>query len=138
MKKLYLFILIATLPLITKAQTDRWKLLYSDTTKKEKTYIDTFRITKLSYLDGHTHLLVIWLRTLSNPTQQGEYVQQADTKVVVDVPNSQLEYKSVLVKYNDKVTSQKQYDEMQWTDIFPETNEEILLNYCSNFLKSNN
>ena len=124
--------------MITKAQTDRWKLLYSDTTKKEKTYIDTFRITKLSYLDGHTHLLVIWLRTLSNPTQQGEYVQQADTKVVVDVPNSQLEYKSVLVKYNDKVTSQKQYDEMQWTDIFPETNEEILLNYCSNFLKSNN
>ena len=138
MKKLYLFILIATLPLITKAQTDRWKLLYSDTTKKEKTYIDTSRITKLFYLDGHTHLLVIWLRTLSNPTQQGEYVQQADTKVVVDVPNSQLEYKSVLVKYNDKVTSQKQYDEMQWTDIFPETNEEILLNYCSNFLKSNN
>jgi len=130
--------LIGILPLITKAQTPskRWKYLYSDTTKNEKSYIDTVTMQKLAYADGHRNLVVIWIRKLSKPNPQGEYAQQDDTKIFVDVSNSQVEVKSALQRYNGNSTQQA-VNSFEWLDIPPESNGEEILKFCSNYLKTN-
>ncbi len=130
--------LIGILPLITKAQTPskRWKYLYSDSIKNEKTYIDTATIQKSDGADGHLDIVVIWIRRLSKPNPQGEYAQQDDVKIFVDVLNRQFEVKSELERYNGNST-QHVVNSLQWIDVPPESNGEIILNYCKNFLKSN-
>ena len=129
--------LMLSYSVFTMAQDSKWKLLYSDSTTKQKTYVDTYRTQQLDFLDAHLHIVVIWLRVFSQPTQQGEYVQQEDEKFAIDPINNQYEIKAYLKRYNGKIIEQKQLDGMSWTDIYPETNAELLLFYCKEFLKEN-
>lgn len=137
MKYFLTFILLVSLSSVTKAQESRWKTLFFSDDGKKKTCVDTISPVKVRYLDEHFDVVLIWLREYSMPTKEGEYKQQEDSRVAVDVRNQQFEFKSKVTKYNKVVTDNKDYDIFNWSNIVPESVEETVLNYCKSYLKNN-
>jgi hypothetical protein len=129
--------MLFSLPLVAKSQESRWSILFTDSVKKEKTLIDKELTLKYRVFEGKLNVVIIWIRKLSKPTQGGEYVQQDDEKIAVAVSDNQIELKATLERYNGQTTSQQQFDEISWQEIYPETVGESYLAYCKEYLKTN-
>jgi len=134
MKKLSFLIVILSFSFFAKAQDKRWKLLFKDDTSK--TYVDTERTQKVSYIAEHINVLIIWIRVLPNPSQQDGQGQQTDEKMALDVANNQLAVMSFIVRRDGKIITQSQIKYPNWSDIYPETTGETLLKYGKSYLKS--
>ena len=136
MKKLILFFTILLLCNIVKSQETRWMLLDNDTSKKEEIFIDKEMTITPKFFDARFKVVVIWVKILSMPTQKGEYVKEEDEKIAVAVEDNQFELKGHREKYNGKIIDDKQFDEIAWKDIYPETVGESLLIFCKKYLSS--
>ncbi len=134
MKKLSFLIVIVSYSFFAKAQDNRWKLLFKNDTSK--TYVDTERTQKLSYLDGHQSVLILWIRVLQSPSPQDGQGQQTDEKMALDVANNQLALMSFMIRHDGKIIMQNQINIPNWSDIYPETSGETLLKYGKSYLKS--
>jgi hypothetical protein len=134
MKKLFFLIVVLSCSFFAKAQDNRWKLLFQNDTSR--TYVDTERTQKLSFLDGHRNVLILWVRVLPYPSQEGGHGQQTDEKLALDVANDQLALLSFIVRHDGKIILQQQITLPQWSDIYPETYGEMMLVYGKNYLKS--
>jgi hypothetical protein len=134
MKKLFFLIMMLSYSFFAKAQNSRWKLLFQNDTSK--TYVDTERTQKLPYLAGHLRVLVLWVRVLPNSAHDGGHEQQTDEKMALDVANSQLALVSFIVRRDGNIITENQIASPAWSDIYPESNGEVLLTYGKSYLKS--
>ncbi|HWD88998.1 MAG TPA: hypothetical protein VG367_12775 [Mucilaginibacter sp.] len=135
MKKLALALLL--LPMFAHSQTplsDRWKLLFEDKTTKTKTYVDTQTIEFLNYFDVQKNVCLCWAKTFSN-FSNGTYHEQTDIHMAIALDAKQYGYKSYTDRKDGNVTKTNTFLIVQWNDIEPETNAELLLNYCKNLHK---
>jgi len=134
--KYFILILFFGIPSVNKAQNmpDRWLFLYSEGTKS-KTYVDTKSVTISDFIDGHNKVFIIWVRTCSKP-YEGEWVQQDDQKLIVDVSQNQFELKAIVKRYNGKIIEQKEFYNIEWVDALPETNGETFINFCKEIINS--
>ncbi len=130
MKRIVFLILLLSSSIFAMAQKSRWKLIITPDTVKEKIYVDTTRTQKMERFDIHKNVIILWLKILSSPIKKGEYVQETDEKIAVDVAANQLEIKAILKKSSGVEIERNQFEVFKWDDVFPETKEEILLLYC--------
>ncbi len=136
MKKLiFLLLLVPTFALAQLPQSDRWTLLYDNPKINQKTYIDTQTITVLDYLDGHSKVYLIWLRTYTDLSTT-HYKERVDAHMAFDLSQSQFEMKSI-AKFKDDgtVIDNQQIKIFNWADIVPESNGELILNYLKRLNK---
>ena len=130
MKKLIFLILL--MPIFAHAQlpqNDRWKLLYEDTIAKTKTYVDSQTITFNDYFEIKKKVYLIWIRTYHD-FSDGKYSQYDNMHIAISMSSSQYELKSLVKFNNGNVTDSQQFDNFNWLDIVPESNAELVLNYC--------
>ncbi|RKR83481.1 hypothetical protein BDD43_3690 [Mucilaginibacter gracilis] len=134
MKYLLTTLLITGLSCSCYSQTSRWKTLFYSDDGKKQTCVDTISPVRVEFFDGHSNVILIWLRENSMPTREGEYVQVEDQRMAVDINKQQYEFKSRVIKYNKVIISNKDYDLPEWSNIVPDTFGELILNYCKYYV----
>jgi len=136
MKRLILALLLV--PMFARSQqaplSNRWKLLFEDKTENTKTYIDTQTIEFLDFFDVQRNVCLCWLRIYSD-FSNGIYHDQNDTHLAIALAAKQFGYKSFTDRKDGNVTKTNTFIVIKWSDIEPETNVELILNYCKNLHK---
>lgn len=135
MKRLILALLL--IPIFAHSQTpqsDRWVLLFEDKTANTKTYIDTQTIEFLDYFEDQQNVCVFWVRTFRD-FSNGTYHEQDDNHLAIALGAKQYGMKSYTNRKDGNIIDSKTFSLVQWSDIEPETNAELLLNYCKNLHK---
>ena len=130
MKKLILALLL--IPMFAHSQSTqsaRWSLIYEDKEGAGKTYIDTQTIEHLESFEAHPDVYSIWIKTLSK-FSDGVYHQEDVAHMVFDMGKKQYGVKSIVSKKDGAIIVNNTVLFVQWSDVVPETNSEILLNYC--------
>ncbi len=136
MKKLIIILLF--LPVFAHSQqasvSDRWKLLYKSESGDSKTYIDTQTIEHLDFFEGHPDVYSAWVKTLSD-FSNGIFHKEDVVHMLVKMKDKQVGVKSLVSKKDGTTLANKTFLVAEWNDIVPETNGEILLNYCKSLEK---
>ncbi len=132
MKRLLLMVLF--IPMFAHSQTppsDRWSLIFEDKTANSKWYIDTQTIDQLEYFEGHANIYSAWLKHLSD-FSSGVYHKEDIQHMVIDMNMKQFGIKSVVSRKDGVNVQSETFKYIQWSDVVPESNSEIVLNYCKN------
>jgi len=135
MKRLIIFLLLA--PIFANAQSplnDRWTILYDNPKADEKTYIDTQTISFNDYFETQQKVYLIWIRTYHN-FSMGKYDEYDDQHIAISLSTSQFELKSAAKHKDGNLINNVQGQRLQWLDIPPESNGELILNYCKKLNK---
>lgn len=130
MKRLILALLL--IPMFARSQTpqsDRWSFIFEDKTANTKSYIDTQTIERVDYFEGHQNVYTVWIKTFSD-FSNNIYHTEIITHMVIDMNTKQYGLKSAISRKDGTMVDNKTLTLVQWNDIVPETNSEILLNYC--------
>jgi len=135
MKRLILVLLL--MPIFARSQTsqsDRWSFIFEDKTTSIKYYIDTQTIEHVDYFEAHKNVYSVWIKSFSD-FSNGIYHKEDITHMVIDMDSKQIGVKSYIGRKDGTAIANKQFVLAEWSDIIPETNGEILLNYCKNLRK---
>lgn len=135
MKTLILALLL--IPIFGRAQTsqsDRWSFIYEDKAAYTKSYIDTQTIEHLDDFETHKNVYSVWIKTVSD-FSDGIFHKENIVHMVIDMDAKQIGFKSAVSRKDGATVESKTLLFAKWDDIVPESNGEIILNYCKNLHK---